>query len=75
MKISEETLSRHDLSSFPKSAKYVSAKRYPSRFAFAKRHELEDMNNYDTRAMRFVFGKRFMRNFAFAKRDPYSSFA
>lgn len=36
---------------------------------------LQDMDDYDKRAMRFAFAKRSMRNFAFAKRDPYSSFA
>uniref|UniRef100_A0A0M3I117 Uncharacterized protein n=1 Tax=Ascaris lumbricoides TaxID=6252 RepID=A0A0M3I117_ASCLU len=66
---------KRGMSSFAKRARFNFAKRYPSRFAFAKRFDYDDWAEADKRAMRFAFAKRSMRNFAFAKRSPYSSFA
>nr|CDP95669.1 Bm9830 [Brugia malayi] len=74
-KITDESLDRHDSSVFGKRAKFAFAKRHPSRFAFAKRYDDEDVNYYDKKAMHFESPIHPTRNFAFAKRGPYLSFA
>ncbi|KAL3994789.1 hypothetical protein ACH3XW_23165 [Acanthocheilonema viteae] len=73
--ITDEALDRHESSAFEKRAKFAFAKRHPQRFAFVKRYDYEDMNNYDKKAMHFESPVRSMHNFAFAKRIPYLSFA
>ncbi|KAK6104364.1 hypothetical protein QQG55_15995 [Brugia pahangi] len=73
--ITDESLDRHESSAFGKRAKFAFAKRHPSRFAFAKRYDDEDVNYYDKKAMHFESPIHPMRNFAFAKRGPYLSFA
>ncbi|VDO19979.1 unnamed protein product [Brugia timori] len=75
LQITDESLDRHDSSVFGKRAKFAFAKRHPSRFAFAKRYDDEDVNYYDKKAMHFESPIHPTRNFAFAKRGPYLSFA